>query len=67
MAKKAYKVCSLSLDGVLIIQYGLIAYNRAVQMCENDSSLKSSVFTAIAMTHYSIGEKSKCKTFLFSA
>lgn len=48
-------------------QEAIKAYTQALQLCKNDSSLKSSVLTATALIHYTIGEKSKCKTCLFTA
>ena len=43
------------------------AYKKAIQLCDSDNVLKSSLLTAIAMVHYATGRKNDCKTCLFTA
>ncbi|XP_065910597.1 superkiller complex protein 3-like [Dysidea avara] len=43
------------------------AYNKAIQLCDSDNVLKSSLLTAVAMVHYATGRKNDCKTCLFTA
>jgi len=53
-------VCTLML-------FLLLAYDKAIQLCDSDNVLKASLLTAVAMVHYISGRKNDCKTFLFIA